>query len=297
MRYQFIEAHRQEFRVTLMCRVLAVSTSGYYAWRKRPVSRREMANQELLKEIKAVYEKSNGTYGSPRIYHELKEQTPCSEKRVARLMKKHGLVAKQKKRYKQTTKANSDHPAAPNLLDGDFTATTPNQKWTTDITYIPTLEGWLYLAVVLDLFSRRIVGWAMSARMTSDLVIDALRMAIQRRQPAPGLLHHSDRGSQYTGQPYQLLLRDNRFLVSMSGTGNCFDNAPTESFFASLKTEHVHHVLYETRAQARTDIFFYIEAFYNRERRHSTLDYVSPAAYEAAYYHQQQQSVLTHSPF
>ena len=296
MRYQFIEDHREEFVVTHMCRVLDVSPSGYYAWRKRPFSQREMANQELLKEIKAVHEKSNGAYGSPRIYHELKDKIACSENRVARLMHKHDIAAKQKKRYKRTTKANSSHPVAPNRLDGDFTATAPNQKWTTDITYIPTLEGWLYLAVVLDLFSRRIVGWAMSAHMTSALVIEALQMASQRRQPWPGLLHHSDRGSQYTSQPYQQLLKNHRFIISMSGTGNCYDNAPTESFFGSLKTEHVHHVLYETRTQARTDIFFYIEAFYNRERRHSTLGYVSPLAYEAAYYQSQHQLALTECP-
>lgn len=264
MRYQFIEDHREEFMVTRMCRVLDVSSSGYYAWRKRPFSAREMANQELLQEIKAVHETSNGTYGSPRIYHELKEKIPCSQNRVARLMRQHGIAAKQKKRYKRTTKANAAHPVASNLLNGDFTATAPNQKWTTDITYIPTLEGWLYLTVVLDIFSRRIFGWAMAARMTSDLVIDALQMAIQRRQPSAGLLHHSDRGSQYTGQPYQQLLKDHRFLVSMSGTGNCYDNTPTESLFGSLKVEHVHHVLYETRTQARTEIFFYMETFYNR---------------------------------
>ena len=282
--------------MTRMCKRLGVSSSGYYAWQKRPSSQREMANQELLKEIKAVHEKSNGTYGSPRIYHELKEKIACSENRVARLMQKHDIAAKQKKRYKRTTKANSAHPVAPNLLDRNFTATEPNQKWTTDITYIPTLEGWLYLAMVLDLFSRRIVGWAMSTRMTSDLVIDALQMAVQQRQPPPGLLHHSDRGSQYTGQPYQQLLKDNHFIVSMSGRGNCYDNAPAESFFGSLKTEHVHHVLYETRAQARADIFFYIEAFYNRQRLHSTLDYVSPEAYEAAYYQHQDQLALTECP-
>jgi putative transposase len=187
MRYQFIDNHREAFPVTRMCQVLDVSPSGYDAWRKRLSGQREMANEELLKEIKAVYESSNGTYGSPRIYHELKDKLPCSENRVARLMHKHRIIAKQKKRYKRTTKANSDHPVAPNLLEGDFTATAPNQKWTTDITYIPTLEGWLYLAVVLDLFSRRIVGWAMSARMTRALVMDALEMAIQRRQPSPGL--------------------------------------------------------------------------------------------------------------
>ena len=244
MRYQFIEDNRKEFAITRMCRVLDVSSSGYYAWRKRPSSQQEMANQELLKAIEVAYEKSNGTYGSPRIYAEVKENVACSENRVARLMKKQGLAAKQKRRFKHTTKANAAHPVAPNLLDRDFTATAPNQKWTSDITYIDTQEGWLYLAVVLDLFSRRIIGWAMSARMTSKLVLDALNMAIQQRQPPSGVLHHSDRGSQYTGHLYQQLLTDYGFQVSMSRTGNCYDNAPTESFFGSLKTEHVHHVNY-----------------------------------------------------
>lgn len=293
MRYQFVEDHRQEFVVTLMCRVLAVSSSGYYTWRKRPYSRREMANQELLKAIKRAHEESYGTYGSPRIYEEIKENISCSENRVARLMKKHDIAAKQKEGYKKTTRANAAHPAAPNLLDGDFTATAPNQKWTADITYVPTLEGWLYLAVILDLFSRRIVGWAMSARMTANLVLEALNMAIQQRKPAAGLLHHSDRGSQYTGGDYQQLLNSQLFQVSMSGAGNCYDNAPTESFFGSLKMEWLHHLLYQTRPQAQTDIFFYIEAFYNRKRRHSTLGYLSPADFEAAYYQQQHQLALT----
>ncbi len=287
MRYQFIEEHREEFMVTLMCRVLDVSASGYYAWRRRPSSRREMANQELLAAIAEAYEASKGTYGSPRIYHEIKGKISCSENRVARLMQRQGITAKQKKRYKYTTKANAAHPVAPNLLAGEFSATAPNQKWTADITYILTLEGWLYLAVILDLFSRRIVGWAMSARMTSDLVTTALHMALRQRQPAVGLVHHSDRGSQYTGTLYQQLLKNNRFQVSMSGTGNCYDNAPTESFFGSLKMEWVPLAGYETRAEARTDIFFYIEAFYNRQRRHSTLGFVSPEAYEVAHYQHQ----------
>ena len=295
MRYQFIANHREEFPIHRMCPVLNVSSSGYYAWRNRSVSQREMANQELLKEIKAVHEESYETYGSPRVYEELKENgVACSENRVARLMREEGIQAKQPKRYKVTTKANKSHPVAPNLLNQDFTAEAPNQKWTTDITYIPTLEGWLYLAVILDLFSRRVVGWSMSARMTSALVIDALTMALRQRQPGPGLLHHSDRGSQYTGQPYQMLLEGSLMLSSMSRTGNCYDNAPTESFFGTLKTELVNHCLYATRAEAKTDIFFYIEAFYNRKRRHSTLGYVSPAAYEATFY--QHQSVLTVCP-
>lgn len=296
MRYQFIEENRDEFVVTLMCRVLDVAPSGYYAWRKRPCSQREMANRELLKAIKNAHAASNETYGSPRIYAEIKDKMACSENRVARLMKKQGIVAKQKKRYKRTTKANSTHPVAPNLLNQEFTATAPNQKWAADITYIPTWEGWLYLAIVIDLFSRRVVGWAMSSRMTSELVLAALQMAIAQRQPPPGVIHHSDRGSQYTGQPYQQLLKDNHFTVSMSGVGNCYDNAPTESFFGTLKMEHVHHLTYLTRAQARPDIFFYIEAFYNRVRRHSTLGYLSPEAYEADYYHHQDQLALTSCP-
>lgn len=231
MRYRFIEAQRQEFPVTLMCRMPAVSPSGYYAWRRRPTSRREMANETLFDAIKRAHEASHGTYGSPRIYEEIKKQLPCSRNRVARLMKKHQIAAKQKRRYRShTTKANGSHPVAPNLSAGDFTAGAPNEKWTTDITYIPTQEGWLYLAAVLDLFSRRIVGWAMSARMTGDLVADALRMALRARRPADGLIHHSDRGSRYTGAPYQQLLMDNQFLVSMSGTGNCYDNAPHREF-------------------------------------------------------------------
>ena len=292
MRYQFIADHREEFPVRRMCRVLNVSSSGYYVWRKRPVSPREMANQELIEEIKTAHEESYETYGSPRIYEELQDKgLICSENRVARLMREEGIQAKQPKRYKVTTKANKNHPAAPNLLNRDFTADRPNEKWTADITYIPTLEGWLYLAVILDLFSRRVVGWSMSHRMTSSLVMDALNMAIRQRRPGPGLLHHSDRGSQYTGQPYQTLLKDNLMLSSMSRTGNCYDNAPSESFFGTLKTELVHHRLYAKRAEAQMDIFFYIEAFYNRKRRHSTLGYVSPDAFEAAFH--EYQSVLT----
>jgi len=257
MRYQFIADHQKEFPVRRMCRALCVSPSGYYVWRNRPVSQREMANQELLEEIKAVHEESYETYGSPRVYEELKENgVTCSENRVARLMREEGIQAKQPKRYKVTTKADKSHPVAPNLLERDFTADAPNQKWTADITYIPTLEGWLYLAVILDLFSRRVVGWSMSARMTSSLVIDALNMALRQRQPGPGLLHHSDRGSQYTGRPYRTLLEENFMLSSMSRTGNCYDNAPSESFFGTLKTELVNHCLYATRAAAKTDIFF-----------------------------------------
>jgi putative transposase len=280
MRFQFIDDHR-EFPTTRMCTVLDVSPSGYYVWRGRPPSKREMANRELCKKIETVYNDSHETYGSPRIYRDLKKQgVDCSENRVARLMRLRGLRAKQTKRYKVTTKRNKAHPVAPNLLKRDFEANRPDQKWLTDITYIPTQEGWLYLAAVLDLYSRRIVGWAMSDRMTSDLTIDALKMAICQRQPDLDLIHHSDQGSQYTDGTYQALLKDYGIQVSMNGAGSWYDNAPMESFFGTLKSEWVYHRVYRTRDEARSDLFYYIEAFYNRRRLHSALDYLSPEEYE-----------------
>lgn len=286
MRFQFIDGHRDEFPVRRMCKVLEVSRSGYYAWRGRPPSAREMANRGLYKKIEAVYNESHKTYGSPRIYWALKDQgVACSENRVARLMRLRNLRARQTKKFKTTTKRNKAARVAPNLLERDFTADRPNQKWVTDITYIRTDEGWLYLAAVLDLYSRRIVGWAMSDRMTSDLTIDALKMAVQRRQVNPGLIHHSDQGSQYTDGDYQQLLEDWGIEISMNGAGTWYDNAAMESFFGTLKGEWVYHHVYHTRNQARADIFYYIEAFYNRRRLHSTLDYLSPTAYEQ-HYHQ-----------
>lgn len=288
MRFQFIKEHRDEFPVARMYKVLDVSRSGYYAWRKRPVSAREMANRELYKKIEAVYNESHGTYGSPRIYHQLKRQgVACSENRVARLMRLRGLQAKQTKQYKATTKRNKSHPVAPNLLQRDFVAERPNQKWLSDITYIPTQEGWLYLAAVLDLFSRRIVGWAMSERMTGDLTVAALQMAIHRRRPDLDLIHHSDQGSQYTDGEYQALLKDHGIQISMNGVGSWYDNAPMESFFGTLKSEWVNRRAYRTRDEARADIFYYIEAFYNRRRLHSSLDYFSPEEYELLYHQRQ----------
>jgi transposase InsO family protein len=288
MRFQFIEDHRDEFPVARMHEVLGVSRSGYYAWRKRPISAREMANRELYKKIEVVYNESHETYGSPRIYRTLEKQgVDCSENRVARLMRLRGLRAKQTKQYKTTTKRNKSHPVAPNLLKRDFAAARPNQKWLTDITYIPTQEGWLYLAAVLDLYSRRIVGWAMLDRMTSDLTMRALKMAIHQRQPDLDLIHHSDQGSQYTDGAYQALLKDHGIQVSMNGVGSWYDNAPMESFFGTLKSEWVNHHVYRTRDEARADIFYYIEAFYNRHRLHSSLDYLSPEAYEQIHYQQQ----------
>lgn len=268
----------------IMCDVLDVSRSGYYAWRTRSASQREMADAEFIKEIKGIFDDSRQTYGYESIWRALQDEgILCGKHRVRRLMRQEGLVVKQTKRYKRTTKANPEHQPAPNLLQGDFEAERPDAKWCADITYIPTQEGWLYLAVILDMFSRRIVGWAMNARMTQQLVCTALQMALRQRQPVGPLIHHSDRGSQYTGSAFQELLADYGITPSMSGCGNCYDNAPVESFFGTLKTELVNHAVYRTRQEAMTDIFFYIEGFYNRTRRHTTLGYLSPANFEAAY--------------
>ena len=281
MRFQFIKDHRDAFPATRLCQVLGVSPSGYYAWRRRPPSAREMANQKLVEKIRAVHAQSRETYGSPRVYRDLIEQgVVCSENRVARLMRLHHIRAKQTRRYKVTTKRNKRHPVAPNVLRRNFVADRPNQKWLADITYIATSEGWLYLAGILDLHSRRIVGWAMSDRMTSDLTVSALMMALCQREPAPGLIHHSDQGSQYTDGAYQKLLEANGMRASMNSVGTWYDNAPMESFIGTLKMELVYHEMYHTREQARAHIFEYIEAFYNRRRRHSALHYLSPEAYE-----------------
>jgi putative transposase len=282
VKYQFMAAHREEFEIRVMCRVLAVSRSGYYAWLKRPTSPRKMADQVLSQQIKEIHQQSRQTYGSPRIQVELAENgVNCGHKRVARLMRDEELWAKQKRKFKVTTTDSAhNYPIAPNRLNQDFTASRPNEKWLVDITYIPTAEGWLYLAVVMDLYSRRIVGWAMSDSLERQLVIAAVPMAINMRQPPLGLLHHSDRGSQYASEEYQALLTKYQIQCSMSRTGNCYDNAPMESFFGTLKTELVHHCHYQTKAAAKTDIFEYIEVFYNRFRRHSALHYQSPVNYE-----------------
>ena len=267
-----------------MCDVLELSRSGYYAWRTRPASQREMADAEFGKEIRRIFDDSRETYGYESIWKAMQaEEIACGKHRVRRLMRQAGLVVKQTKRYKRTTQANPEHKPAPNLLDGDFEADWPDAKWCGDITYIPTQEGWLYLAVILDLFSRRVVGWAMAARMTQELVCTALRMALRQRQPIGPLIYHSDRGSQYTSQPFQALLAAYEITPSMSGRGNCYDNAPVESFFGTLKTELVNHAFYCTRQEAMTDIFFYLEGFYNRSRRHTALGHLSPVAFEVQY--------------
>jgi len=261
--------------------VLTVAASGYYAWRRRERCLRDYENQRLLVEIKAIHEESGGSYGSPRIYHELRKKGfPYSENRVARIMRDDGIRAKTTKKFKVTTDSKHTMPVAENLLDREFEVDRPNTVWTSDISSIWTREGWMYLAVVLDLFSRRIVGWAMDKRMKRQLVIDALEMAIGRRHPGLGLLHHSDRGSQYASKDYQKLLTKHGFIGSMSRKGDCWDNAPTESFFSTLKRERVYHRTYRTRLEARTDIFNYIECLYNPYRLHSTLGYQSPAQFE-----------------
>ena len=282
MKYQFITTHRQEFEITVMCRVLQVSRSGYYAWRRRPVSGREMANQKLTQQIEAIHQQSRQTYGSPRIQAELADQgVKCGPNRVARLMQEAELQAKQSRQFKVTTTDSAhNYPVAPNLLARNFQANRANEKWLADITYIPTAEGWLYLAAVMDLYSRRIVGWAMGESLERGLPLAALQMALDTRQPLPGLLHHSDRGSQYASDDYQAVLTKSQMQVSMSRTGNCYDNAPMESFFGTLKTELVYHCHYATRAEAKTAIFEYIEVFYNRFRRHSALGYQSPVVFE-----------------
>ena len=269
-----------------MCRVLGVSRSGYYAWRRRAPSAAEVRREELTAEVKQIHAEVKGRYGSPRVHAELVARGhECCVNFVAKLMREAGIAAKTKRKFRQTTDSDHQLPVAENVLDRQFDPEEPNERWCADITYIPTREGWLYLAVVEDLFSRMVVGWSMSATMTSRLVVDALEMALARRLVLKGpsssaLVAHSDRGSQYAGEHYQRRLSDERIVCSMSRRGDCWDNAPAESFFASLKRELVHHEDYATRAQARASIFEYIEAFYNRARRHSSLGYVAPAEYE-----------------
>jgi transposase InsO family protein len=281
MKYVFMAAHEGEYGVKQMCRVLEVQRSGYYAWRKHKPSTRESANQALLALIKQEHAKSRKTYGSPRVHVVLRRQgVVCGRNRVARLMRLNGIVARKHRRYyPRTTQRQAGVIPAPNRLNQDFSASAPDRKWVSDFTYIETAQGWLYLAVVLDLFSRRVIGWAMSAKMDAELVETALRMALLGRRPPAGLLHHSDQGSQYTSSTYLNCLNAALAELSMSGAGNCYDNAVMESFFSTLKTECVTAV-FLTHAQARTVIFEYLEVWYNRQRLHSTLGYYSPVDFE-----------------
>lgn len=271
--------------MSLMCQVLKVTRSGFYAWRNRPASARSERRQKLIERIKLVHDQSRRTYGSPRIAAELKatDDLAACENTVAKYMRIAGIFASRKKRFvPRTTDSKHPHPIAPNQLDRDFAAPGPNTKWCSDITYIWTAQGWLFLAVVLDLFSRKVVGWSMMDRTRSNLVAQALMMAIKHRRPqTEQLLHHSDRGCQYACGAYRSLLDEHGITPSMSRPGNCYDNAVTESFFGTLKTEHVNHHHYQTPDQAQASVFEWIEVFYNRQRRHSSLGYLSPEAFEA----------------
>ncbi|HBY94142.1 MAG TPA: IS3 family transposase [Chloroflexi bacterium] len=283
MRYRFIHQHRWRFPVGRMCALLAVSRSGYYGWRRRPESERDRQNRRRLVEIRTVQQTTRGVYGSPRVHAELRARGHrCGRHRVARLMQQEGLRARQRRAFKRTTTSSHRLPVAPNLLQRRFQASRPNETWVADITFIPTREGWLYLAGLVDVCSRMIVGWGLSDRLTRPLVMDALEMALGRRRPPRDLLHHSDRGSQYASQEYQALLHRHSIRASMSRTGDCWDNALMESAFGRLKSELVHLTDFATRAQARAEVFDYIEVFYNRQRRHSSLGYLSPAAFEAS---------------
>jgi putative transposase len=264
-----------------MCQVLKVSRSGYYDWLKEPISQRKKKDMELKQEILRIYHKNRKRYGSPRIYRQLlREGYPVGKKRVARLMQELDIQAVAKRKYKATTDSAHAKPVAQNHLNRDFTPDSPNTSWVADITYIATREGWLYLATIMDLFSRKIIGWSLRNRLTKELVIGALDMAVNKRNLSPDLLIHSDRGSQYASELYQLLLLKHGILCSMSGKGNCWDNAVMESFYRTLKVELIYQHKYETRRQAQRDIFEYIEIFYNRERLHSSLGYCSPEEYE-----------------
>lgn len=281
MRYRFIRDHREAFPVGLMCRVLEVGRVGFYTWLKRPESPRSRENRRLIVEIKAIHKESRQTYGSPRVHADLKEKGYAIGKhRVARLMRQNGIVSKHRRKFKATTDSNHHHPVAENKLQRRFDASEPGQCWVSDITYIPTREGWLYLAVTLDLFHRRVVGWSMDRWITRQLVIEALNMAIKNGNLKRGLIHHSDRGVQYACKDFQALLKAHGIECSMSRKGDCWDNAVAESFFHTLKVERVHNQNYRTRQEAMTDIFEYIEVFYNRQRRHSYLDYLSPVEFE-----------------
>lgn len=273
--------HRHEYPITIMCRVLEVSVSGYYAWCHRTPSQHSREDAQLAEQVKTAFQANRGVYGSPRVHAELQAQgIPCARKRVARLMREQGLAARRPRHRTLTTQSEQGAHVAPNLLQRDFRADEPNRKWVADTTYIWTAEGWLYLAGVLDLFSRMVVGWSMAATQDAMLVIQALQMALTRRRPQAGLLHHSDRGSTYTSESYQALLQQAGMRASMSRTADCYDNAARESFFHSFKGECIDGESFQTRAQARSTTFEYIEGFYNRTRRHSTLQYMSPLMYE-----------------
>lgn len=278
-RYAWIQKHQEQHSVEKMAEALNVTSSGYYAWRKSPYSKRHQENEQLKEDILQAWEQGRQRYGSPRITQVLRQKSRVGHNRVARLMREMGLQARAKKRWKVTTQSKHDLPIAENLLARNFEAKRPNEKWVGDITYILTAEGWLYLAVVLDLYSRKVVGWSMSHEMKTELVLDALNMAVVNRRPGPGLLFHSDRGVQYASRTFRERLSQLGIQQSMSRKGNCWDNACIESFFGTIKQEGC-GILYKSRREARIHIFEYIEGFYNRQRIHSALGYFSPESFE-----------------
>jgi len=280
MSYRFVARERASFPVRRLCRLVGVAASGFYAWLRRGCgsARREGVDQGLRARVGAIFAASRGTYGSPRVHAELRAQgMRVGRNRVARLMREGGLAVTRRRRAPRTTDSRHDHPVAPNLLQRRFAADRSDDVWLADISYIPTGEGWLYLAAVKDMATREIVGWSMADHLGADLACDALLMAVRRRRPPRGLLHHSDRGGQYASEPYQAILARHGFRCSMSRRGNCLDNAPMESFFGSLKTELVHRTTFPTREAARRALFEYVESFYNRRRRHSALGFLTPA--------------------
>ena len=284
MRFAFIDAEKARFPIALMCRVLSVTSSGYYAWVAREPSQRKRDEERLRVNVRAIHERSRQCYGSPRVHRELRRDGHrVSKKRVERVMREEGLRARPKRRFRKTTDSAHSQPVASNSLARCFSVDEPNRVWVGDITYVWTLEGWLYLAVLLDLFSRRVVGWATSTHIDTELVRQALQMALQRRQPDRGLLHHSDRGSQYASDEYQRILREHGVLCSMSRKGDCWDNAVAESFFASLEKELLMDTTLWSRAHANRELADYIEQFYNRDRLHSTIGYVSPIDFELSH--------------
>jgi len=281
VRYQFIAEHARTYRIRAMCRVLHVSTSGFYGWTRRPASGRAQANRALLARIQAIHRDAREAYGVIKTWRALQDEgVACGRNRVARLRRAYGIEARRQRRFRRAYAARQSAPPAPNLLQRDFTIDAPDRVWVADMTFIATREGWVHLAVLLDLYSRRVVGWSMNEKPTRQLATDALVMALARRQPSPGLLHHSDQGILYATASYRHILRTHGLIPSMSRKANCYDNAVAESFFSGLKNELIWHRDFRTRDEARSAIFEWIEVFYNRERLHQTLDYVSPTRFE-----------------
>jgi len=281
LRYAFVAENTSFYPVIRLCDVMQVSRRGYYNWLNRPPSVRSIANEDLLAHIKRLFYRYRRIYGAPRIHKALRsEGVFCGLNRVARLMQEHRLLPRSIRKFRLTTDSRNSRNPAPNRLNRDFVATEPNQKWVADVTYIPTRQGWLYLATVLDLFSRKIVGWSMATRLESRLAQRALLNAIQARKPRAGLMVHTDQGAEYYAANYQSILKEHGFISSMSRKGDCYDNAVMESFFHSLKVEELHHQQFDTRDEAQTAVFEYIEMFYNRQRLHSSIGYVSPVEFE-----------------